>query len=159
MSPISETFLGKLGNKATQATDAIGLLNALDFTKDGVVTGHAYVSTKHIKIPEVGEQDVKYVFMFDASWANSKLIVVNTTDTLTASENTNYINGEDFDSQATCIADHSWINQFTGRSMESMIAELEEQLHIDTIAGASFTTASMRNTIVAIVKWHNQAYK
>lgn len=156
---VTETFTAKLGNKKDQAVTAMGLLNALDFTLNGTVTGHAYVSTKHIKIPEVGEQDIKLVFMFDANWANSKLIVVNTSDTLTATENTNYHNGEDYDPNATSIADHTWINQFQGRSMASMNAELEESLNIDTMAGATFTTASIKNTLVAIVKWHNQAYK
>lgn len=153
----TEEFKTKLGNKAQQAIEDMGLLNYAEIhDASGVVVGHAYIVTHEYVIFEGINQNHKMVFSFDANWENSKLTVVSSSDTMKDSEE--YVAGPDYDATNPGLVKNQWLSVFSGHKMADLCAAFaSDNLKFDTLEGATKSTTEVCNQIVKIVKYHGRA--
>ena len=116
----------------------------------GAVKGHAYVAQGNYNCEvEHGNkswQMHKFVFMFDENGANTKVVVVKTTDSLGATS---------MDPKAI----ENWLNEnFNGKTVAQINGVLSGDGGIDFIHGATFTSTYLRNHIGFVINAHNRAY-
>lgn len=153
-------------NKYKSILNALNLLNYVEI-KDatGVVKGHAYVveNSYSCDTPQDSNgngvidnddnhgvrttQTYKLVFMFDENKENTKLIVVNSTDSM----------GAILPEGLPSITEHEWINTFNGLSI-SELSTAYENSSVDYIVGATFTSQKIREHIGVIVDAQVRAY-
>ena len=152
----TDEFLAKLGNNADKAKDTMDLLNYVEIVDaNNAVVGHAYITETTYIIFEGLKQKHKLVFMFDANWENSKLVAVSSTDTMGSAPD--YADRVDLPT----IVGHPFLNQYNNKSMSDFVSEYlaNSDIIVDMVHGASVTTTQVKNNIVAIVRYHNQANK
>ena len=152
----TEEFLAKLGNKADKAAKDMGLLNYVEIVDASeAVVGYAYITETEYIIFEGLKQKHRAVFMFDANWENSKLVIVSSSDTLGSAPD--YADAQKYPT----LVGHPFLEQFNGRKMADLVAEYmsNSDIHADLVAGGSVTTRFAKNNILAIVKYHSQANK
>ena len=144
-SKVSKNVYDKIVND-----ENIKILNFIEITDvSGTVKGHAYVAEgKYNCEVEHGNrawQSHKFVIMFDENEANTKVVVVKTTDSLGAI-------GKD------SIDKNPWLSSsFNGKTVSQLISDLENE-KIDLIAGATFTSTYIRNHISFVLDAHSRAY-
>ena len=128
----------------------ISILNYVEINDaNGANKGHAYVAEgKYNCEVEHGSrawQTHKFVFMFDENEANTKVVIVKTTDSLGA------IDKESLDQMA-------WVaNNFNGKT----VAEVNNALsngEVDFVAGSTFTSNAFRDHISLVADAHSRAY-
>lgn len=154
----TEEFKTKLGNKAEMAVEDMGLLNYAEIhDASDTVVGYAYIVYVDYVIFEGIHQNHKMVFMFDANWENSELVVVSSSDTMTSSDA--YVNGPDYDATNPGLMNNKFLQQFNGHKMADLYdAYLNDSLKFDKISGASVTTNEFVGGIVGlIVEYHGKA--
>lgn len=154
-SKVSENQYNKIVNaEVKEKQEYLKIWNYIEITDaSGDVKGHAYVAQNNYNCEvEHGNKSWQYhkvVFMFDENGANSKVVVVKSTDSLGAVEKES-------------IADSSWVSEnFNGKTL----AELDKQfLDEDTgkapdfIAGATFSSEYLYNIFVFVLDAHNRAF-
>ena len=137
-------------NKYKDILNNLGLLNFVEIKNaNGEVKGHAYVvEGKYNCEVEHGNrawQTYKFVFMFDENGANTKLVIVNSADSLGAIGQPS-------------IGDQEWITEnFHGFTVN----EIKEALNngdVDYIHGATFTSKAIRVHVSTVVDAHSRAY-
>ena len=144
-SKVSQNVYNKIVND-----ENIKILNYVEIADaTGTVTGHAYVAEgKYNCEVEHGNrawQTHKFVIMFDTNEANVKIVVVKTTDSLSA------IGKESIDK-------NPWLtSNFNGKTISQLISDLENE-KVDTIAGATFTSSYIRNHVSFVLDAHTRAY-
>lgn len=137
-------------NKYKDILENLGLLNFVEI-KDatGAVKGHAYVvEGKYNCEVEHGNrawQTYKLVFIFDENRENTKLIIVNSTDSLGAIGKPS-------------IGDQAWVAEnFNGKTVADLNTALSNS-EVDYIVGATFTSKAVRDNVSAILDAHSRAY-
>lgn len=133
-----------------EATEYLKIWNYIEITDAaGSVKGHAYIAEGQYNCEvEHGSrawQKHKFVFMFDENESNTKIVVVNTTDSLGA------IGKDSLDKM-------NWITQnFNGKTVTEVNSALSNN-NVDYVAGSTFTTKALRANISAVVNAHIRAY-
>lgn len=115
----------------------------------GNVAGYIYL-TEEVYNCEVdhgqrADQIFKFAYMFDANWANSKIVVLATTDSMGS-----------MDHPQPSLDVNEWMNNFNGLTMAELTALIGGDL--DGIAGASFTTAAVKTNIKAVCNAHGRVF-
>ena len=139
-------------NKYKDILENLGLLNFVEITDaSGTTKGHAYVvEGKYNCEVEHGNrawQTYKLVFMFDENAANTKLVIVNSKDSLGAIQ-----------VDSISKPNHSWVvENFNGKTVAEINAALSNS-EVDYIVGATFTSKAVRDNVSAILDAHSRAY-
>lgn len=153
-------------NMYNKILTALSLLNYIEITDaSGAVKGHAYIveGSYSCDTPEDtngngvidGEdnhgvrtkQSYKFVFQFDENGANTKLTIVNSSDSM----------GAILPEGKPSITEHEWVNVFNGKTVDELNSALGNE-EIDYIHGATFTSQKIREHMTSIVDAHARAY-
>ena len=129
--------------------DNFAILNYIEIADSaGSVTGHAFVATGRYNCEvEHGNrawQEHKFVLMFDNEAANTKVVVVKTTDSLGA------IGKDSLDKSP-------WLENFNGKTMSQLKSALSNG-EIKNLAGASYTTPYFQGDLATVVDAYSRAY-
>lgn len=153
----TEDFKTALGANATQAIKDMWLLNYVDIVDSAsATTGHAYICKVDISDSgHAGNQSTKFVLSFDKDWANSKMTIVSSGETIGDSED--YVEGPDYDANSFALATNKWINNFNGKAMSEFVATKDTNLNIDAVYGGTITTSEIIKTVAAVANYHAQA--
>lgn len=143
-SKVSDNMYKKIMEK-----ENFSIINYIDILDaSGTVKGHAYIATGRYNC-EVDHgnrawQEHKFVFIFDENNANTKVVVVKSTDSLAAAG-------------LQSLNKLQWLENFNGKT----VSELNDALlnsEIDNIAGASYTTPYFKGDVSTVVDAHMRAY-
>ena len=85
-------------------------------------------------------QTYRIALKFDNNWANSKLIVLSSNDTLSSKG-------------MAGLETTDWVNSFNGMSIDELTGKLNN-FEIDSIAGATFSSSSLKDKVSVILEAH-----
>ncbi len=137
-------------NAYNKTMQNLGLLNYVDIVDaDNSVKGHAYIVegsySCEVEHGQRKTQTYKLVFQFDNNFENTKVTIVNSTDSMGAID-------------LPSIAENPWLSEnFNGFT----VAELKNSLsnsEVDKITGATFTSNKIIAQMSAVVNAHSNAY-
>lgn len=144
-SKVSDNVYKKIMND-----ESIKILNYIDI-KDAssTIKGHAYVAEgKYNCEVEHGNrawQNHKFVIMFDENQANVQVVIVGSTDSMSAIDKVS-------------ISKNPWVSEsFNGKTISELVTALENE-EIDTISGATFTSSYVRDHVSFVIDAHTRAY-
>jgi Na+-translocating ferredoxin:NAD+ oxidoreductase RnfG subunit len=149
-SKVSENYYnGTINVKAEPQTEYIRILNYIEIKdSSGAVVNYAYVAEGQYNVEGADGarlwQLFKFLFMFDTNGANTKVVVVKTTDTLSAVD-------------IPSLDVNPWVSEnFNGKTVAQLIDELGTD-KIDKLTGAT-TTAYFIAHMAVVIDAHNKAY-
>lgn len=142
---------GKVSENMYEKTmESLGLLNYVDIVDaNNAVKGHAYIVegsySCEVMHGQRATQTYKLVFQVDENDANTKVTVVNSTDSMGAIG-------------LPSISEHSWLSEsFNGFTLAELNTSLSND-GVDKITGATFTSNAIIAHMSAIVNAHSRAY-
>jgi RnfABCDGE-type electron transport complex G subunit len=149
----TEDFKAKLKaasseNKYNSILEGLRLVNFIEIQDaTGNVVNYAYVVDQEysceLEHGSRGKQKYTIALMFDSNWENSKLLIIDSTDSMSS---------VGFDS----LANNAWVNNFNGHTaaeLSSMMVGAE----IDKISGATFTSNTVIAHVTSIMSAHDRA--
>jgi len=149
----TEDFKAKLKaasseNKYNSILEGLRLLNFIEIQDaSGQVINYAYVVDQEysceLEHGSRGKQKYTIALMFDANWANSKLLVIDSTDSMSS---------VGFDS----LANNAWIKEFNGHTAAEL-STMMSNAEIDKISGATFTSNTVIAHVTSIMSAHDRA--
>jgi Na+-translocating ferredoxin:NAD+ oxidoreductase RnfG subunit len=149
----TEDFKAKLKaasseNKYNSILEGLRLVNFIEIQDaTGNVVNYAYVVDQEysceLEHGSRGKQKYTIALMFDANWENSKLLIIDSTDSMSS---------VGFDS----LANNAWVNNFNGHTAAELSAMMVGA-EIDKISGATFTSNTVIAHVTSIMSAHDRA--
>lgn len=149
----TEDFKAKLKaasseNKYNSILEGLRLLNFIEIQDaTGNVVNYAYVVDQEysceLEHGSRGKQKYTIALMFDSNWENSKLLIIDSTDSMSS---------VGFDS----LANNAWVNNFNGHTAVELSAMMSGA-EIDKISGATFTSNTVIAHVTSIMSAHDRA--
>jgi RnfABCDGE-type electron transport complex G subunit len=149
----TEDFKAKLKaasseNKYNSILEGLRLVNFIEIQDaTGNVVNYAYVVDQEysceLEHGSRGKQKYTIALMFDSNWENSKLLIIDSTDSMSS---------VGFDS----LANNAWVNNFNGHTAAELSAMMSGA-EIDKITGATFTSNTVIAHVTSIMSAHDRA--